>query len=207
MIGITLSSERIRTAPAEVQRWIEHEVMTSLGQQALSADGGKPHDEHLATCSAEEVAEILSQVQGVLPAVNVFFELGRQGAIVGQPNIQGFRLIDIAHHTRLQNVGQVIACLDIISQAFSRASGDATAQFCGFDREGRCFITRETQQSIRQLWQKVIANQQLGLDGQEDLTLASEPAGKQGGAVNPDAEANTARPRQEASGRGDSAVA
>ncbi|MFZ2156148.1 MAG: hypothetical protein WAV72_08525 [Bradyrhizobium sp.] len=34
MVGITLSSEQIRTAPAEVRRWIEREVMTSLGLQA-----------------------------------------------------------------------------------------------------------------------------------------------------------------------------
>lgn len=44
---------------------------------------------------------ILSQIQGVLPAVNVLFEFGRQGAIFGQPNIEAFRLLDIAHHTRL----------------------------------------------------------------------------------------------------------
>jgi len=42
MIGITLSSEQIRTAPAEVRRWIEREVMTSLGQQTLPANAGKP---------------------------------------------------------------------------------------------------------------------------------------------------------------------
>ena len=31
MIGITLTSEQIRTAPAEVRRWIERQVATSLG--------------------------------------------------------------------------------------------------------------------------------------------------------------------------------
>jgi len=66
MIGITLSSEQIRNAPADVRRWIEREVMMSIGQQALSADDeGKPHGEHLATCSEEQVAAILSQIQGV----------------------------------------------------------------------------------------------------------------------------------------------
>jgi hypothetical protein len=174
MIGITLSSEQIRTAPPDVRRWIEREVMTSLSQQALPADDSKPHAEHLAACGEEDVAAILAQIQGVLPAVNVFFEFGRQGAVFGQPNIEAFRLLDIAHHTRLQNVAQVIACLDIINQAFSRVCGDASAKFCGFDREGHCFIALETQQSILHLWQKVVASQHFALGDQEPV--ASPPA-------------------------------
>jgi hypothetical protein len=192
MIGITLTSEQIRTAPPEVRQWIEREVMTSLGQPSHSADGNKPHSEHLAACSEEEASAILSQIQGVLPAVNVFFELGRQGAIFGQPSIEAFRLLDIAHHTRLQDVAQVVACLDVIGQAFSRVSGDATARFCGFDREGHCFIALETQQNILRLWQKVIANQQLALDGQQQRVAAQE----QGGAVAANA-SEVAQPRQQ----------
>ena len=123
MIGITLSSEQIRNAPAEVRRWIEHEVMTSFGQQPEPADDSKRHGEHLAACSEDELTAILSQIEGVLPAVNVLFELGRQGAIFGPSNIEAFRLLDIAHHTRLANVSQVVACLDIVNQAFSRVCG------------------------------------------------------------------------------------
>jgi hypothetical protein len=173
MIGITLTSEQIRTAPPEVRQWIEREVMTSLGQPSHSADDNKPHGEHLAACSEEEAAAVLSQIQGVLPAVNVFFELGRQGAIFGQPGIEAFRLLDIAHHTRLQDVAQVVACLEIIGQAFSRVSGDTSARFCGFDREGHCFIALETQQNILRLWQNVIANQQLAPDARKESAPAS----------------------------------
>ena len=113
----------------------------------------------------------------MLPAVNVFFEFGRQGAIFGQPNIEAFRLIDIAHHTRLPDVAQVAACLDLINQAFGRVCGDASAKFCGFDREGRCFIAAETQQNILRLWQKLIASQQLARDGQPELAAARTPTG------------------------------
>jgi hypothetical protein len=177
MIGITLSSEQIRTAPPEVRRWIEREVMTSLGQQASPADAGKTQGEHLATCDEREAAAILTQIQGVLPAVNVFFEFGRQGAVFGQSNIEAFRLLDIAHHTRLQNVAQVIACLDIINEAFGRVRGDASATFCGFDRDGHCFIAAETQQSILHLWQKVITGQQLAFDTSNELSSAAMPDG------------------------------
>jgi hypothetical protein len=173
---ITLSSEQIRNAPADVCHWIERQVMTSMGQQAAPDTGSKSHGEHLAACSEEEVAAILAQIQGVLPVVNVFFEFGRRGIVSGPPNVEAFRLLDIAHHTRLQNVGQVIACLDVINQAFNRVCRDADAEFCGFDREGHCFITPETHQNILKLWQKVIASQQIALD-QVDMPLASAPNG------------------------------
>ena len=70
-------------------------------------------------------------------------------------------LLDIARHTRLQNIGQVISCLDIICEAFEQVRGDPDATFCGFDREGHCFIAQETQQNILKVWRKVIANQEL----------------------------------------------
>lgn len=162
MIGITLTTEQIRAAPPDVRRWIEREVMASFGQPSQPKE--EPHGEHLAVCSDKEAEAVLAQIQGVLPVVNVFFELGRQGAIFGQPNIEAFRLLDIAHHTRLPDANQVVACLDIINQAFSNACGDVTARFCALDREGHCFIALETQQNILRLWQKMIARQQLSLE-------------------------------------------
>lgn len=166
MIGITLSSEQIRAAPADIRRWIEREVSASLGLQAARVGADEQHGEQLAVCSAEEAAALLSQIQGVLPAVNVFFEFGREGAVVGSSHVEAFRLLDIAHHTRLQNIAQVIACLDIINQALCRIRGDVNARFCAFDEEGHCFIAQDTQQSILRLWQSVIANHQLASDDQ-----------------------------------------
>lgn len=182
MIGITLTSEQIRNAPTEVRRWIEREVMTSLGLQPAPADGGEPEGEHLAVCSAEQARTVLAQIQGVLPVVNVFFELGRQGAIFGQPNVEAYRLLDIAHHTRLPDVSQVVACLDIINQAFSNARGDVTAKFCGIDRDGHCLIAMETQQNILRLWQKVIARQQVVLEDDDASAAGPEAAAIASGA-------------------------
>ncbi|SIO24394.1 hypothetical protein SAMN05443247_03091 [Bradyrhizobium erythrophlei] len=34
MIGITLTTDQIRTAPADVRQWIEHQVIASLGLAA-----------------------------------------------------------------------------------------------------------------------------------------------------------------------------
>jgi hypothetical protein len=180
MIGIALDSEQIRTAPAEVRQWIEREVIASLGShggpQVPATKVDEPHKEHLASCNTSEAAAILGEIQGVLPAVNVFFELGRHGTMIPQSRVEAFRLLDIAHHTRLQNVEQVIACLDMINEALGRVRGTGDATFCGFDRQGHCYVALETQQSILQLWQNVISSQQLSVDGPETDTATQESA-------------------------------
>ena len=160
MIGITLSSEQVRMAPAEARQWIERQVLASLGLPVRPANV-EPRQEQLASCSADEVAAILSQIQSVLPAVNVFFEFGRPGIAIPQSRVEAFRLIDIAHNARLPNVAQVMACIDIINEALARVRGDDNVTFCGFDQEGHCFVALETQQNILQLWQTVVAGQQL----------------------------------------------
>lgn len=173
MVGITLSSEQIRTAPADVRRWIEREVLTSLGLQMPVAN--QQRKDQLSACNAEDVAAILSQIQGVLPAVNVFFEFGRQGATVGLPGLEAFRLMDIANHTRL-HAAQVMACLDLINEALCRFRENDTARFFACDNEGHCFIAVQTQQNILRLWQEVIANQQLEAGAQENGGPSLMPA-------------------------------
>ena len=161
MIGITLTTDQIRSAPAEVRRWIEHQVMASLGLGAETPPpaAGTP-TAHLAAVTGEEAAAVLSQIEDVMPAVNVFFEFGRPGISFGQPAVMAFRLIDILHHTRLQNVGQVMACLDLINRALAQVRRDATARFCGFDNEGHCLIAPQTQASVAALWQNALTSQQ-----------------------------------------------
>jgi hypothetical protein len=164
MIGITLTADQIRNAPREVRQWIEHEVIATLG---LSSDlaGATPSPEpsqtaHLVACSMQEAAAVLSQIQGMWPAINVFFEFARPTISFGEPPIMTYRLIDILHHTKLEDIGQVMACLEAINQALTRVRHDTSAKFCGFDSEGHCFIAPETQASIGQLWQSVIAAHQ-----------------------------------------------
>jgi len=159
MIGITLSTDQIRTAPAEVRHWIEQQVIASLGLSAEPPAAERPHASHLVACSTEEAATVLAQIQDFMPAMNVLFEFGRPGISYGQPPMMAFRLIDILHHTRLQNVGQVMACLDAINQALAEVRHDEGARFCVFDNEGHCFIAPQTQQSILRLWQDMLARQ------------------------------------------------
>lgn len=179
MIGITLTTDQVRSAPAPVRQWIEHEVIAALGipENAGAAVTPPERPPHLVDCSPEETAAILSQIQGLLPAVNVFFEFGRPGISYGQPPAVALSLVDILHHTRLQNIGQVLSCLDAINQALAQVRGDPSAKFCGFDNEGHCFVTQATQQNVARLWQDVIASQQAaaaaGLDAASGIASAA----------------------------------
>jgi hypothetical protein len=159
MIGITLTTDQIRNAPPQVRQWIEHQVMASLGRAAETPAAAAPsHGAHLVPCSGEEAANVLAQIQGLMPAFNVFFEFARPGISYGQPPVMAFRLIDILYHTQLQDIGQVVECLEAINQALARVRNDPSALFCGFDNQGHCLIAPETQRSVATLWQNVLAS-------------------------------------------------
>ncbi|CCD86913.1 conserved protein of unknown function [Bradyrhizobium sp. ORS 285] len=161
MIGITLTADQIRSAPPEVRRWIEHQVLAGLGlgPETPPAPSLPVQGAHLVACTNDDATKILAQIQGVLPAMNVFFEFGRPGIALGQPPVMIYRLIDILHHTRLQNIGQVMASLEMINKALIETRKDPSARFCGFDHEGHCLIAPETQRAIASVWQGVIAKQ------------------------------------------------
>jgi hypothetical protein len=75
-------------------------------------------------------------------------------------------VIDILHHTRLQNIGQVMTCLETINEAVAAIRHDPSARFCGFDHEGHCLILPGTQRAVASVWQNVIAKQQGVAEGE-----------------------------------------
>jgi hypothetical protein len=165
VIGITLTANQIRTAPVEVRQWIEREVVAALGLQ-IQIRHQASEIERIAVCSLEELAAVVSLIQGIIPAVNVLFELGSQGATVADGRLVASRLSDIMHHVRLQGVDQVVSCLDIINGALHRVRGAIEeSELCALDSEGHCFVASQTQQNILRLWQEVIRGQQVTSDG------------------------------------------
>jgi hypothetical protein len=160
MTGITLTAEQIRNAPALVRQWIEQEVIASLDLAPRTPAAAPPQAAHLVACSVEDMAGVLEHIRGVFPAVNVLFELGHPGISYGQPAVMTFRPMDILHHTRLQDVGQVMTCLEMLNQALTEVRKDLSVRFCGFDNEGHCLIAPQTQVSIATLWQTMMERQQ-----------------------------------------------
>ena len=137
MIGITFTTDQIRNAPAEVRQWIEHQVIASLGLAAdAPAAAEHPQATHLIACNTEDAAAVLAQIKGLMPAFNVFFEFARPGISFGQPPVMAFRLIDILYHTRLQDIGQVIECLEAINEAFARVRQRSFGQILRLRQSG-----------------------------------------------------------------------
>lgn len=59
MVGITLSAEQIRSAPPEVRRWLEKEVLVSFGLQAPAAEASSAR---LIDLSVEDATLVLSLI-------------------------------------------------------------------------------------------------------------------------------------------------
>src|SRR6185437_8510472 len=124
MVGLTLSAEQVRAAPPEVRRWLEQEIMRTLGLQPGHELAAHAATTALVGCNVEEAQEILSLVQGMLPVVSVFFELAREAGSVPVHGMRAFRLGDIMRNSRLHTPQQVIECLDVLSQALRRIRND-----------------------------------------------------------------------------------
>ena len=164
MVGLTLSAEQIRSAPQEVRRWLEQEIMRTLGLQPGHQFAAQAATPPLASCNLEEVHAILLLIQNMLPVVSVFFELGREAHSIPVRAMRAFSLGDIQRGSRLHSPQQVIECLDILAQAVRQAKGDAEAAFYGLDNQGHCLIAESTMRSILRLWQEIVAQHQLQAD-------------------------------------------
>jgi hypothetical protein len=176
MVGISLTPEQIRTAPPDVKRWLEQELAKTFGLRPSQAEApqSQPHHEHLVACSVDEATSILRLIQGMLPVVNVFFELGRHAANLPDEGLAAFRLTDILHHTRLRNLDQIIDCLRIINEAVQQVCTDPDATLYALDQYGDCYVAAQTQQSILGLWLQVVGDQVVPTEGNERPTQ-SEP--------------------------------
>lgn len=183
MVGLTLSAEQIRTAPPEVRRWLEQEIMRTLGLQSGHELAAHAATTTLVGCNVEEAQEILSLVQDMLPVVSVFFELGREAGSVPVHAMRAFRLGDILLHSRLHTPQQVIECLDVLSQALRRIRGDGDAAFYALDDQGHCLVAESTMRSILRVWQEIVAQRTLQAGEQappvtdQQAPLAERPDG------------------------------
>jgi hypothetical protein len=180
MVGLTLSSEQIRSAPQEVRHWLEQEIVRTLGLQPGHEFSHHATTPGLAACNVEDARDILSLIQNMLPVVSVFFELGREAHSVPVQNMRAFRLTDLQRGSRLHAPQQVIECLNVLTQAFRQVRQNAEAVFYGLDNQGHCLIAESTMRSILVLWQEIVAQHQLHADAPatevDEAPVAQPPA-------------------------------
>lgn len=189
MVGITLSAEQIRAAPPEVRHWLEQQIAQMLG---LPHGAEAPAAPPLTAATPDLAGAIVEQVQGVLPVVAVFFELGREQGSVAANGLRAFRLVDLARHARLASVEQVVQALAVIDAALRRATGDPAATLYALDAQGHVFVAEATSRSILALWQRIVAER--GLEAQPQFTPAAGPVLKVPSAPIPDAAPAAAAP-------------
>ncbi len=154
MVGITLSPEQIHQAPPEVRRWLEQQIASALGlhraEPALQAPA-----RHLIGCNVEEARAILSLIQGLLPVVSVFFELGREPVAASTQGLRALRLDEMLRHVHLQAPEQIVACLEAIDEALQRVRREPAAALTALDGSGHCLVADATARSILALWREI----------------------------------------------------
>jgi hypothetical protein len=159
MTSFTFSIEQITSAPLEVRRWIEREIAAAL--TALSKadhDASQVHEAALAAGTPDEVAQVFELIKGNFLLSQVFFELARE-----TPNNRGtsslypISIADILRHTRLADGDHLVDCFTAINQAFQSIRKDREVTLFGFDQFGHVFIHQTTHDSVRELWQQLVA--------------------------------------------------
>lgn len=178
MIGITLTAEQVRAAPPEVRRWIEHEISVAFGGAGPAAPTVEDLTTRLIGCNPDEAAAMLELVQGMLPVVNVLFELGREAISTPVHGLRAFRLADLMRQARLSTPQQVVECLDVLTEALRRTRKDATALFYLLDDAGHCLVAEPTMRSVLHVWQGIVAQHALRVpeDGAREMPIATEAA-------------------------------
>ncbi len=160
MIGITLLPEQIRAAPPEVRRWLEAEIA-----QSFAANHGAPtltaETRHLVACNVEEARSILALIQGMLPVVQVFFELGRDPLAMTAEGLRLLRLDQMMQHAHLRTPDQLVACLEAIDAALQRVRGEPGMTLTALDNSGHCLVADATARSILAVWQDIVASHNL----------------------------------------------
>jgi hypothetical protein len=169
MASITLSAEEIRAASPEVQAWIEQRVAAIF--RPAGPDRTHPEAPPLVACTLADARGVLAQIQNLLPVVGVFFELGREGPVVGPQGLRVLTLTDMQLHAHLRSPDQVLECLNIVNQALRRVRDDVTAMICSIDPEGHCFVTEATSKAIQALWRDIVGSH----DPRAPATSAAAP--------------------------------
>jgi hypothetical protein len=158
MTSFTFTAEQIRSAPPEVRRWIENQIIAALAQARPEHMPEPAHAAALSACSFEEAAQVLELIKGNFLLTQVFFELGREmpGSRAAAP-MHALDVGDLLRHTRVPDGDRLADCLTAINQAFQQVRSDPEASLFGFDERGHVYIHQATFAAVRRLWQQLVA--------------------------------------------------
>jgi hypothetical protein len=163
--AFTFSTEQLRAAPPEVQRWVASEIARALGAVnpqgawpgAAPAAPRQPQAMTLAACSAAEAAQVFEMVATNTVVARLFFELARESSFgTSLPGLHAMRIADLMHHAGLAGQDGLYAALGAIDRAFREVRGAGAGSLFGFDEAGHLFVHEATQSSIRRVWEELL---------------------------------------------------
>jgi len=154
--SFTFTTEELRSAPAEVRRWLLGRIDSDLS--ALMVAPTSPRNSPaLAACTPEEAARIFDLIRDDFAATHVFLELARDlpsGDNSGEP-LHAVNIGALLRNTRLSDHA-LVSCLQTIDRAFQEIRHDAEAVLFGFDQANHLFVHETTYRSVRSLWQGLL---------------------------------------------------
>ena len=133
MISFAFTIDQIRSAPPEVRRWIETEIIGAL-RDAASPRPEPAQSPELAACSPEEAAALFELIRNDFATAQVFLEFGRQPPLPGSPrSLHAFAIGEFKRKLRVPD-DRLADCFAILNRGFMRVRNDPEAVLLGFDR-------------------------------------------------------------------------
>ncbi len=154
MISFVFTVDQIRSAPPEVRRWCEAEIIGAL-RHMESPQPEPAHGPELAACTPPEALALFELVQSDFAAVQVLLEFGREPPLANSPvPLHAFGIGDFKRKLRLSD-DRLADCFGTINRAFMRVRNDPEAVLLGFDNSNHVYIHEMTHASIRALWERL----------------------------------------------------
>ena len=154
MISFAFTVDQIRSAPPEVRRWFEAEIVGAL-REAASPRPEPAHSPELAACTPEEALGVFELVQSDFATAQVFLEFGREPPLSNSPRpLHAFGIGDFKRKLRLSD-DRLADCFGTINHAFMRVRNIPEAVLLGFDQANHVYLHEATHASIRALWERL----------------------------------------------------
>ena len=155
MTSFSFTAEQIKSAPPEVRRWFENQILLLL-RELTEQRPEPPHAPELTACTTEEAEALFELLRADFAATQVLLELGREAPLgTGPSGLHVLSIAEIKRNLRLPD-DRLAECFGAINHAFMRLRNDAEASLFGFDQVNHVYIHETTHRSITALWQKLL---------------------------------------------------
>jgi hypothetical protein len=154
VISFAFTVDQIRSAPPEIRKWFETEIINAL-RDAASPRPETVHSSELAVCSPDEALAVFEFFRNDFATAQVFLEFGREPPLPNSPRpLHAFAIGEFKRKLRLSD-DRLADCFAVINRRFIRLRSEPDAVLLGFDQAGHVYIHEVTHSSIRGLWEKL----------------------------------------------------